>query len=226
MYRSKSFYCPFCHAGPFPKRVALASHISQRAQCSAAALAQAHKHINPPVDDGPSIVASQSPPTLVFNNPSEPLELESDRSPSPNSQPPKRPRDDDPQSSHFNPFTLLFPGEKSAGQAYDYHGTPFEQEFQSQVELGKEPWDPFADAEEWELADWFMTAEVAQEDIDKYLKLKIVRAGGFFVPKFACWILTWTQLLRHASEPKFRSKTSNNSSRRSMLSLVVQDGSE
>ncbi|KAG8916248.1 hypothetical protein FRC01_003278 [Tulasnella sp. 417] len=177
MYQSKSFYCPFCHAGPFPKRFALASHVSQCAQCSTAALAQARKHINPPVDDRPSIVAPQSPPALVFDNPSEPPELELDRSASPDSEtrPTKRPRNDDPPSSYFNTFSLLFPKEKSAGQAHNYHGTPFETQFQSQTQLGKEPWDPFADEDEWELADWFMTAEVSQEDINKYLKLKITR---------------------------------------------------
>lgn len=67
----------------------------------------------------------------------------------------------------------------SAGQAYGYRGTPFEQQLQSQRQHGEELWFPFADEEEWELADWFMMAEVSQEGIDKYLKLKIVRPDVF-----------------------------------------------
>ncbi|GJE96278.1 hypothetical protein PsYK624_124720 [Phanerochaete sordida] len=36
------------------------------------------------------------------------------------------------------------------------------------------PWAPFADEEEWELAHWLMTRGLSQAAIDDYLKLPIV----------------------------------------------------
>ncbi|HEV7736461.1 MAG TPA: hypothetical protein VGO47_03700 [Chlamydiales bacterium] len=46
------------------------------------------------------------------------------------------------------------------------------------------PWGrfrPFADEEEWELAEWLMTSGTSQTANDKYLKLKIVRCLQLYI---------------------------------------------
>lgn len=53
----------------------------------------------------------------------------------------------------------------------------FEEIRAKQKENGEESWAPFADQEEWELAQWLIM-NVGQNVTDKYLKLPIV-----------CWIL-------------------------------------
>jgi len=56
--------------------------------------------------------------------------------------------------------------------------TTFEalKEVQSNAGLGDNPWAPFKDEEEWELA-LFLIKEVSQTGANKYLKLKIVSGG-------------------------------------------------
>jgi len=56
--------------------------------------------------------------------------------------------------------------------------TAFEtlKEDQNKAGFGENPWAPFDDEEEWELAQ-FLMKEVSQTAIDKYLKLKIVSEG-------------------------------------------------
>jgi hypothetical protein len=52
--------------------------------------------------------------------------------------------------------------------------TPFEILKKAQQDENKEPWSPFANEEEWELAKWLMTAGVSQARMDEFLKLSIV----------------------------------------------------
>lgn len=181
MIRQKASRCPFCSAGPFVKRAALAGHISQRSSCSTAALARARQHITQPYSNNKTTTAPQRPSPLAPNQSPEP-QLEPNRSPSPRSddRPTKRLRTNDSSIPQPNTFSLLFPEEKHAGRVSGYDGTPFERQFKSQQQKREDPWSPFADEEEWGLADWFMTAEVSQEDIDKFLKLKIVSFGYSF----------------------------------------------
>lgn len=54
--------------------------------------------------------------------------------------------------------------------------TPFEKLKRAQREENQEPWSPFANEEEWELARWLMTAGVSQARVDEFLKLSIVSA--------------------------------------------------
>jgi hypothetical protein len=53
---------------------------------------------------------------------------------------------------------------------------PFEKLKRAQREENQEPWSPFANEEEWELARWLMTAGVSQARVDEFLKLSIVSA--------------------------------------------------
>jgi hypothetical protein len=71
-------------------------------------------------------------------------------------------------------FIEDFPGE--AGTPGRRKKTPFEKLRKAQREENQEPWSPFADEAEWELARWLMTAGMSQTKIDEYLKLPIVSA--------------------------------------------------
>ncbi|KAN0105690.1 hypothetical protein V8E52_010809 [Russula decolorans] len=46
--------------------------------------------------------------------------------------------------------------------------TPFEKLKRAQREENQEPWSPFANEEEWELARWLMTAGVSQARVDEF----------------------------------------------------------
>ncbi|KIJ90638.1 hypothetical protein K443DRAFT_36586, partial [Laccaria amethystina LaAM-08-1] len=50
----------------------------------------------------------------------------------------------------------------------------FETLLEQQTADGKQPWEPFASKEEWQLVTWLM-ANVGQNSTDEYLKLPIVR---------------------------------------------------
>jgi hypothetical protein len=58
--------------------------------------------------------------------------------------------------------------------------TAFEtlKEDQNHAGLGKRPWAPFKDEDEWQLAQ-FLIKEVSQTAANKYLKLSIVSGGPF-----------------------------------------------
>jgi hypothetical protein len=73
--------------------------------------------------------------------------------------------------------------------------TPFEKLKKAQQKENKEPWSPFANEEEWELAKWLMTAGVSQARVDDFLKLPIVSA--IVQPTFA----THAVLKRHKGVP-------------------------
>ena len=54
----------------------------------------------------------------------------------------------------------------------------FETVQEEQKKTGDNPWAPFTDEEEWELAHWLIT-NVGQNATDKYLKLPIVNVFVF-----------------------------------------------
>ena len=60
-----------------------------------------------------------------------------------------------------------------AGTAGTASPSYFEQVRAEQVRRGQDPWAPFEDQDEWELAEWLMM-NVGQNATDSYLKLPIV----------------------------------------------------
>ncbi|EDR12671.1 uncharacterized protein LACBIDRAFT_323307 [Laccaria bicolor S238N-H82] len=67
---------------------------------------------------------------------------------------------------------------KTKTQPYQGHTTPvlktkFEMLLEQQTADGKQPWEPFASKEEWQLATWLM-ANMGQTSTDEYLKLPIL----------------------------------------------------
>jgi hypothetical protein len=64
--------------------------------------------------------------------------------------------------------------------------TKFESLLEEQRVEGKQPWEPFASREEWELATWLIT-NVGQKATDDYLKLRNVSKRSPFIS-----VLTFT----------------------------------
>ncbi|CDO76939.1 hypothetical protein BN946_scf185006.g21 [Trametes cinnabarina] len=71
------------------------------------------------------------------------------------------------------PWIEEFP--TSAGATYGCAETEFKRILREQRDKGVEPWAPFADMEEWELAEWLITSGLSQTAIEEYLKLNITR---------------------------------------------------
>jgi Plavaka transposase len=80
--------------------------------------------------------------------------------------------------------------------------TAFEtlEEFQNNAGLGENPWAPFEDEEEWELAR-FLIKEVSQKAADKYLKLPIVSEGllALIILTYHCTLMRQTKNRTHPS---------------------------
>lgn len=68
-------------------------------------------------------------------------------------------------------FIEPFPGR--AGEALRHEKTCFENLQQTHQLKGETPWAPFANREEWGLAEWLMR-NVGQKSTDEYLQLPIV----------------------------------------------------
>ncbi|KAF7303335.1 hypothetical protein MIND_00561200 [Mycena indigotica] len=68
-----------------------------------------------------------------------------------------------------------FPEEKQAGAAYRGCKTQFEQLREEQKANGWEPWNPFKDLDEWELARWMATSGLSQGKMTEFLKLKVIQ---------------------------------------------------
>lgn len=73
-------------------------------------------------------------------------------------------------------FAEAYPG--PAPTVYGERETTFEAQRAMQESRLEQPWSPFADIEEWELARW-MAKSVNQTEADEYLKLNIVSFGYF-----------------------------------------------
>jgi hypothetical protein len=68
-------------------------------------------------------------------------------------------------------FTEQYP--RSIAHPIGLKKTQFEEKQDQDDVAGKQPWEPFASKEEWELATWLID-NVNQKATDKYLKLPIV----------------------------------------------------
>jgi hypothetical protein len=75
------------------------------------------------------------------------------------------------QTNNMNRFIEAYLG--PAGEALQKGKTRFETWLEKQETERRNPWEPFASKEEWELAGWLMK-NVGQKSTDEYLKLQIV----------------------------------------------------
>ncbi|KAJ7062668.1 hypothetical protein C8F01DRAFT_985774 [Mycena amicta] len=87
--------------------------------------------------------------------------------------------EDDPEETPVghedDPFGEEFPERYQAGVTHGSCKSKFKQLRDSQRAKKLEPWNPFENLDEWELARWMMTAGLSQSKIDEFLKLKVIR---------------------------------------------------
>lgn len=106
---------------------------------------------------------------------------------------------EDEESGVQNRWIKDYPGE--AGKPGERANSYFEDYRSQQVANDEDPWAPFKDEEEWELAQWLIL-NVGQNATDKFLKLPIVCLGiCSSKAKLNC-------CRRHVIEPNHRLKTS------------------
>ncbi|KAJ3859357.1 hypothetical protein EV359DRAFT_68232 [Lentinula novae-zelandiae] len=84
--------------------------------------------------------------------------------------------EDDPRTDGVSPsdpqlcYIQNYP--RQAGTPLRTCELPFETLRKAQLKEGLEPWSPFQNKEEWELAHWLMESGASQGKIDQFLKLK------------------------------------------------------
>ncbi|KAJ4488961.1 hypothetical protein C8J55DRAFT_534745 [Lentinula edodes] len=168
------YCCPHCNA-TFPTLQGQRSHISQARNCTdkeeAAILATIQSL---PMDTLPTVSENDAPghENLEEGHQSEDTqrktkhayveEVEDD------------PRTDrvstsDPQLRYIQDYP------RQAGTPLRTCELPFETLRKAQLKEGLEPWSPFQNKEEWELARWLMESGASQGKIDQFLKLTKVR---------------------------------------------------
>ncbi|KAL6300356.1 hypothetical protein BKA93DRAFT_819505 [Sparassis latifolia] len=182
------FTCSFCHQTK-PTAQGLRSHISQKRPCRLAFLRKVAKGRTVPGEnveaehqDGPP--ASDEDGAMVPQDPMEGAEtggpgpgsslLEEEPSVQWNAQ---RATVEDVEDEEFgglpkHPWIEDLPAE-------------FDVASDEKKAAAKDSWDPFASREEWELAQWLMTAGLSQTAVDDYLKLPLERANLSFHNKRA-----------------------------------------
>lgn len=197
-----SFKCPFC-----PRRLTtnqgLTSHISQTQACRDK-LNTFYDNLHAQLDQaGPSSTSgdedaqqeevdvnidvemghdgSSSPPDISADVPDDPA-------PSPAPQQGRRatvedaPDEDDvPKLPQGEVWIDDYDEERQAGATVEPCKTSFEFHRDQQKEAGVEPWSPFESEDEWELAQWLMSAGVSQKKMDAMLKLKMVISNLFYI---------------------------------------------
>lgn len=84
---------------------------------------------------------------------------------------------------HYTRFVRPYP--RPVGTPIRKEKTKFETLLEQQAADGKQPWEPFASKDEWQLATWLM-ANVGQTATDEYLKLPIVSKRILTHSLFAC----------------------------------------
>ena len=91
--------------------------------------------------------------------------------------------DDDDDDENFQPmdtnFIIDYPAEAHAGAILEdsWNGleTRFEKIQHAQCGAGEPAWAPFNSLADWELSRWLVQSGVSQCEIDKFLKLELVR---------------------------------------------------
>lgn len=185
----KCFYC----RKTLPTLKGLRSHLTQRKICRDALRRVTEKRspTKKSTEDEDSEMGDMQEDDLGFGASMDDVEpilfdhtqQQDDNQPNPSSsrdqQPDRRPRveevEDEESGTHrrwLKDFPL--PAGTRLRQARSY----FETVREEQRRNGDDPWAPFKDEEEWELAQWLIT-NVGQNATDKYLKLPIVSAFLF-----------------------------------------------
>ncbi|KAJ7652675.1 hypothetical protein DFH06DRAFT_1282610 [Mycena polygramma] len=133
---------------------------------------------SPPSDSDDTEEINADPPRMDYSPAGSPLAADSD----PNPRKRRRASVEEVEDEDER-WVQDFPEEFDAGKPLEQCETSFETFRAKQKAAGNPPWHPFESEDEWEVAQWLMTAGLSQKQIDKYLKLKRVREG--IKPSFA-----------------------------------------
>jgi hypothetical protein len=201
-------HCGFCLKA-LPTASGVLKHIQNTYECRQARIKQIKSYsvhvvdLEDDGDTGPEISDEQLDNELDVNdgtydfNPTAyldpPLELEPPALPSP---PPNHRASVEDVNDDDNPYETtryIHKYPDTAGAIKAEADTKFERIRKEQVKEGLEPWAPFVDQDEWELAQW-LTQNVRQKQTDNFLKLSIVCNCLCF------YILSLPH--RHFSDPK------------------------
>ena len=174
-----AFTCRYCGRKDVSRSLGgLKSHISQTPPCRQKR-DEEHRHL-------PSLKRKRDPPAPVEAN-ETPLHAsdnidntgdEEDGDPHP-----KRAHTEAQDPSGFQPTRVTaivdYPEEAAAGAIIEGAEGGCETRFQKisreQQKANREPWAPFNNLSDWELARWLIQSSVSQGEIDKFLKLEAVR---------------------------------------------------
>lgn len=180
--------CPYC-AKPLPTGKAVRQHVAASQSCSKSW--EMHQLAKIPTKSKKrrqnSSLPSGSPPPLdidicdeemdeishEFVLPHKEPDLPDARTPSLAVDPPvdKRAEDNDDQPSSHTRYSEAYP--RSAGQPFRKEKTQFEKFRDDDSAAGRQPWEPFSNKKEWELATWIIK-NVNQKATEQYLNLPIV----------------------------------------------------
>jgi hypothetical protein len=203
-----SFQCKFC-AQPFPTVAGEKRHIQQTPDCLAKwqeELTKLSIHVfDLQQDDSPDVTQDERQPAGSFADDLPSNFDDFDRSEgacgteTPTADPPSPCRaelgsrttveevedEGDPVTPDVT-FVEGYPNDAYAGAAYERADLKFEKIKQAEMVEGdsERRWGPFADEEEWELAEWLIH-NVGQKQTDTFLKLPIVQICP---SSFDCWL--------------------------------------
>lgn len=190
------YTCFFCKAHP-PTLQGLRSHISQRRECCTAYRArvlgdpQPQDQSIPPVNDQD---IQDSPIDIAPPENDEPSAEHVDLS---SPQPPsKRARveeveDEEAGGLPKDPFVRW---DQAAGRTFGTGKTLYAQieEEREKKGLPGASWKPWDGGEEWDLVKWLLACGISQQDLDRYIKLKIVSTSKALID-FVSYLCTDTQ---------------------------------
>ncbi|KAG8939336.1 hypothetical protein FRC03_006360 [Tulasnella sp. 419] len=219
-YRNTSqriFLCPYCSSS-FGAQRGVKAHISSTKTCrdedfKANAVAAANRSPSPPKGMNSSHNRKKALNDHVHTQEEFNFNVDDRFSPQPTN---KRPRyqvtveDDEDDKDDDASGTQKSTGYKveeyplKVASIQGQEPLPFPSHRKAQIKSGQEPWFPFADRQEWELAEWLTTSGVSQTDIDKYLKLKITRERT--IPSFKNNYALQKMMDTLPTGPKFKCK--------------------
>jgi len=171
------YSCRYCGRKDVSRSLGgLKSHISQTPQCRQKR-DQEHRRL-------PSLKRKRPPPVEASEAPQHASDIIDNTEDEMDGDPhPKRAHTEAQYHSGFRPAKVTaivdYPEEAAAGAIFgDAEGgceTRFQKISREQQKANQEPWAPFDNLSDWELARWLIRSSVSQGEIDKFLKLEAVR---------------------------------------------------
>lgn len=176
---AKSYVCAYCKKG-VPTLKGMSSHISQRPDCRDALRRLAKRR--PPQAKSVDPEEDQSAVDMQMEvDEDQPMIFESgpaDEGASPPHNPASNRRTtmeevEDEEAGGFRRYVEDYGEDGDAGKGFGEGQSQFAQWREAQTKAGLEPWAPFENLEEWDLAQWLLL-NAGQNATDKFLKLPIV----------------------------------------------------